>query len=393
MEPRKYLLAQNRDITSSCESRADLGDEPEWRDEKSVERSLVILEPGFSEYVKHKRERLRHIRRPLFHGTGSSSLVAIITEGIVPRPGSQIMSGERSAVSRGTSARPTSFAELDSSGNGEATAHFFAQLTSQGKDLILSEAKIKHQDTLQNYLYRIGPGALEDAIQKKFERALATSLPDNNPEVTLGWIRRDVEQKIKLLSQGEAYRFDILKVGSHITELKKIIDGQYNDPELLGDALLEMGIIDNLRYLYTKRGALPAPWSKLSDFLQIALKDVRDPESVVHRSLLDGLQAMQQKMDYYTTLDEDEQQKIIDQYPCVLLVEGDGLALQRVDWMATCQELHTMQSVDPSRIRQIRVPYIHIEEVKLLLTRAGLNDVDIIPFEYYDLEKLIENSH
>jgi hypothetical protein len=128
----------------------------------------------------------------------------------------------------------------------------------------------------------------------------------------------------------------------------------------------------------------------LPEILKIAVEDVKNPDSVTGRNFRAKLQVMRQKLAKYENLSPEKQEEIASQYPCVILVEGDGLELEEVDWMVTCQELHAKQNVEPSKIRQIRVPFKHVKEVVQMLDDAGLTNVEVIPFEYYEMEKLLE---
>ncbi len=359
--------------------------------EQLIKQAIEKLEPSFDDYESTKTEKLSQIKRPIIHGTGSLALKGIIASGMVIRSGDEVMGGERATISQGNKdTRPISFAEFDADGKGEATAHFYALLAAGNPELIINEAQIRHQNVVENYMAQLGPEALENGIRKKLEREAAESLPDDNPELSLDWLRKDAEQKFKLLSQEGAYSFNPDRVRQNIEELQKIIDGQYDDPELLGDKLLELGIVSDLRYYYHPKGTLPEPWSKLPELLKSAVEDVKDPDSVTGRNFRAKLQVMRQKLAKYENLSPEEQEAIADQYPCVILVEGDGLELEEVNWMVTCQELHAKQNIEPSKIRQIRVPFIHVEQVMQMLTEAGLTDVEVIPFEYFEMERLID---
>ena len=361
----------------------------------SPESSQAIdeLAPGFFDYETSKSEKIGQIKKPIIHGTGSLALERIITQGFITQSGTEVMHGERAAISQGTSdVRPISFAELDSLGQGEAVAHFYAMLVAGKPDLIFDSAKIANETRVESFLRALNGKGIDDGVELKTARAILKSKPDQNPGLTREWVRKDTDTKIELMSQEGAYTFNPELMKANISLLEQVINGNFTDPQELGECLMRLDCLNDIRYYYSEKGAKPEPWSMMAVLLERAIQDITDSETVVGNQMRQKLESMKHKLEKFESMDPTEREKLASQYPCVILLEGDGLELRPVDWMISCQELHCEENVSPDKIRQIRVPQLHVEEVKAMLDQAGLSAVEVIPFEYYEIENALSQK-
>ncbi len=356
-------------------------------------QAIDELAPGFFDYETSKSEKVGQIKKPIIHGTGSLALERIITQGFITQSGTEVMHGERAAISQGTSdIRPISFAELDSLGQGEAVAHFYAMLVAGKPDLIFDSAKIANETRVESFLRALNGKGIDDGVELKTARAILKSKPDQNPGLTREWVRKDTDTKIELMSQEGAYTFNPELMKANISLLEQVINGNFTDPQELGECLMRLDCLNDIRYYYSEKGAKPEPWSMMAVLLERAIQDITDSETVVGNQMRQKLESMKHKLEKFESMDPTEREKLASQYPCVILLEGDGLELRPVDWMISCQELHCEENVSPDKIRQIRVPQLHVEEVKAMLDQAGLSAVEVIPFEYYEIENALSQK-
>ena len=342
---------------------------------------------GFSKFEESKLDKLAKIQKPIIHGTGSMALEGILSHGFIPQSGEEVLHGERSAINHGASdIRPISFAEFDSAGQGEAVAHFYAMLVGGQSDLIFDSAKATQEDRVERFFRTINSKGIEEGINLKTARAILKSKPDKNPKATRAWIKKDTEQKIALMSQPGAYTFNQDEMKSNIALLQRILDNDFSNPKALSKRLMRLDCLNDVRYYYSERGDKPEPWSKIDELSRRAAKDMTKPKSLIRIELKQKLKSMKYKLAKFKNMTSKERDQISSQYPCVIILEGYGLKLTPVDWMITCQELHCETSVSPDKIRQIRVPKIHISRLKTRLEESGLANVEIIPIEYYEME-------
>lgn len=356
---------------------------PEYKD------AIEQLKPGFIQYIEERSQNHLEIKRPVIHGTGSLALESILHQGFITKSSDVVISGERSLLATGSQdVRPISLAEDDALGRGESTAHFFAILNSKNPGLTIETEKITGETRIQRFMRQAGISDIHEASRARAAKAAIESKPDPNPEASQKWSEKETLLRINQLSKDGAFTFSPEEAKKNINRLEAVLSRQ--SQENLAEAFFEIGILNDLRYFYSGKDAPPLPLSALDKIIEQTAKDLDNPESFISSKLNEKLEIMKNKLSLYNKLPEEEKEKIKNQFPTVILIEGDGLELKPVNWMFTCQELHSTQGISPERIREVRVPAEKVEIVRGWANTAGLNNLKIIPLEYYELESVLK---
>lgn len=293
------------------------------------------------EYYSKSCEKVANV--PIYHGTGSSSLYKIIEKGILDSRKS-ILGGEKDVT--GKSHGGTSFA-IGGYEQSEIVSHLYARMNERKSRLVVDSKSIFGDNI---------------ASGKEIIDVIYRELPKLKPEE-----KQFVEEKLKKVNtedvinlfDNEKYYFDYDAVHNELQESRDKLEG--------------------------KRG-------------EITSDEYR-------RELEKKIPNLENKIEAYDKTTDEEKKLLNNPFGVVLVYEGDELPKKDLETFTTAGicERRTNEPISNSKIKQIHIPYSEINQVrgwidkKILRLpenseeRTALENVEIIPLEYFEVKSIIRN--
>lgn len=360
------------------------------------EESFSQFENFFPEYLKYINEKNKNIERPLVHGTGSFALKKIIERGLVPQEIKEIMSGEKTKIAYGEKeVIPLSFCDGNDP-NGEKVSHYYANQAGIKKDLSVDSERIlgeRRIDRLLNEVYGGWKKAVKDTVEK-FEKIRKQKEIDETgtyvdlTEEELKITREEAEKIIKFnyenVAKEGAYLFDAKESQEKIEEAKHLLNGELS-AEQVEATLRKLNILDSeLEYQKT-------PLHKTKEVVLKIMNNIALENSYTRNKIIDIIKNLENAIKRYELLEPKEKEELANQFPCYITIEGEGLNCATGEGIKdVTEEVRCYDNVDPSRIKTIQVPEKYIPVVNSWLISAELPNVKIIPYEYFEMQEIIE---
>lgn len=353
------------------------------------------LLPGYVEYKNSPPVA----EKPLNHGTGSYALEGILRDGFKPQQGNQILSGEKAAHGElSMKVEPVSYAVSDK--NGDKVSHLYATWASNNVELSYdSEAEL--HDSRINRVADDVYGGIDDTIERRTAKeveARQTEYADDeqithDQKVNLAKeeMKKIIEHKFVDRSQSGANTFNPERMKERYARLEKVINGDASSEDtekVLRDTLT----LEEARHYFTKRNEPKAPLYRTGEVIEWATEQIKDADSDLGKRIRDALQVQKDKVLAYESLPIDERQKRENQFSCFIIVEGKGLEVEEVGYMEKVHEVRSSNTVEPSRIREIQVPEGKVADVEKWVSEAGLDNVRVVPIEYFEIQEVIEHK-
>ncbi|MFH1129293.1 MAG: hypothetical protein V1686_00960 [Patescibacteria group bacterium] len=361
----------------------------------------VCDDPKFQEllpeYIENEKDKKLEVNEPLVHGTGSFALKRIIEQGFVPQRGGELLHGEK--VTHHTNAEkeevnPISLTTEDET--GEMIGHWYALLATKGSQLQFNSDKFldKRLTRILNEVYGGTDTATELRLKGEIDLLIKTKEPNLTQavEISKQELIKDFEQKLIDRSREGANVFDVDFVKNKIEKLNLLLDQKIKDADQVEEILRENNLLESFRHYFAPRGER-LPICKTREITQRLLEN-RQEDSWVYDEIRKIRDILQGKVDNYNNLSEQERKEIDNQFPCFITIESEKLELKdKSERMHDkVRELVSDSVIEKERIKEIQVPKSKIEEVQKWLKEFKLENVRMIPFEYYEMRQVIEHS-
>lgn len=373
---------------------------------------------GYLEY----EEKEPVAEEPLIHGTGSFALKKILNEGFKPQKQDETLAGERASLPSGAGDEesPVSFTIPDR--KGEKTAHWYALLSSSSSELAFNadqefsqlNKKLQNkipEDRTERLLEEVY-GGIEEVLDKEIEeeknrisKAIergdlsSSAVPENVNKIIRKEAKKDIIYKLKSRQKQEANIFNPELAEEKINSADEILNGKVKDAADAEQALRRLGLLDEFRS-YNLEGKISETLRfNTENAIQDLVKDINkgsfseDNKAKAYfiKRVKQAKRAWEDKLESLQDKSQEEKEEILNQFPCCIILEGESLLLEDSDWMHGVTEKHSESNIPPEKIKEIQVPKSQIEGVKTWVDDAGLEDVKITPFEYYEIKTFISH--
>lgn len=391
-------LATVEDLKSAC-------DNPEFQ----------RLLPSYVEYLNNEKIA----EKPYIHGTGSYALKRIIESGFVPQSGAEAVAGENvaSRTRTGQKANPICFTIPEN--GGEKVSHYYAMAAATEPDLTVDSDQILgvgRAERLAQDVY----GGIETTARARFAEELKRpevrkhyQSPDNPGELDQAKVKagiaecvREIEYKKEDRMRRAANVFNLEHLQKQAEQLNGLLEGTLTDAAQAEKILRESRLFETARYRYAPRGE-QVPRYESDKLVRQIIDEARDSSKMPkdkddwtpRGAVLEAIKENQNKIELFNSKSPEEQQEILHQFPCYIVVEGDDLAVTESGWLGpNVKELQSYDVVSRDRIREIQVPEAKIPEVEKWLQddegkrKPGLENVRVVPFEYFEMKEVIEKA-
>ncbi|PLX21538.1 hypothetical protein C0584_02330 [Candidatus Parcubacteria bacterium] len=359
-EKEKLTLYNNLELGENADEQIEKAMEAIKQNDETGEK-IEILNHALEYY---SREKEFDAEIPIYHGTGSFALSKILKSGGL-NSGENAFGGEKGVTN--TAHSGTSFA-IGGYKQSEFVSNLYAAMNEDSSHLLLDRKDIIEDYTSQG----------EEAVKMIFGEA---------PELTKEeqkYIEDDLRKKITKLSESE-------------------------EMQGLSKEELEKKYLERIKNLYNKT-KYNFDYKKISSELQELLdkneilNDIKDENFVNY--IKNTIPILKQKKEWYDKNTTDNDKELLeDQFRVVLIYDGNNLPKEDLNTFTTggiC-ERRTKNNIANSNIKQIRVPYTDISKAKKWVDkrieelpknseeRESLENVELVPIEYFETKKIIQS--
>jgi hypothetical protein len=338
-EKKKLILYNNLDLGKNSEA-AIIKSRKAIEDQDPNGEKMKIFNKAL-EYYSKPLKKIADV--PIYHGTGSGSLYKIFEKGMLDSS-KNIFGGEKGVT--GKSHGGTSFA-IGGYGQSEMVGHLYARMNERKSRLIVDSKSIFGNNI---------------ASGKEMMEVIHQELPKLKPEE-----RRFVEEKLKSVNtedvinlfDNEKYYFDYDAISNELQELKDKLEGKQG----------EITDEDYKEYLQKR------------------------------------IPYLENQIEGYDKMSDEEKEILKNPFGVVLVYDGGELPKKDLETFTTAGicERRTKEPIRNSKIKQIHAPHSEMAQINDWIKkriqilpedseeRKALENVEIIPLEYFETKSIIKN--
>lgn len=346
-------------------------DNTETKEQLPTNPNFQRLHQAYQEYLNN--EPLAQVNVPLYHGTGSYALRRILHQGFIPRSSTSTLSGD-SATSPWTPEDGFAFTSFTpSTPDGLTVAKGYAYQSSREHGLSYTADKFLGSPFLERAKAKLFPD-IEETIETEVDRIIKQGSQDSEDEIRDA-VRMEKEIQIERLQTPGAFIFDPDSAREMIARLQLLQDQKIEDKGET-ERLLRMNNI---------------LWRRGSSVVQESLKTLSDPQSWLSKRIEQLKKTYSDMIKVYESLPDSERDELEKQFPCIILIEGEGMNLGH-EATAFTPEVQVLEKTGPQRIREIIVPESKIPLVQQWIKEEGLGKIPVTPLEFTEIHDIVDSE-
>ncbi|MDD3661585.1 MAG: hypothetical protein PHG63_00820 [Candidatus Dojkabacteria bacterium] len=328
------------------------------------------LHAQYLEYLQN--EPVTKVKLPLYHGTGSYALRRILHDGFVPRSSSASLTGD-SASSPWTPEEGSAFTSFaPGTSEGAVFARGYAYQSSREWGLSYTADEALGASFLERVQTKFFPD-MNAAVEAEHKRVIGLGNNDPEDEVREA-IKMEMDIQRERMQTPGAFVFSPDSAREMIGELQRLQNGEIEDTVAAERLLRANNVL----------------WRRGASVVRQTLQTLSDPQSWLTKRIEELKASYAQMIIAYENLSDDERNELEHQFPCMVLVEGDGMKLGNKA-TAFVPEVQALERTEPQRVREISVPESKVETVQKWIEAEGLKGVIVTPLEFSEVKDVLDS--